>query len=484
MSERAQIQRASRLHARFAIPRDGFDKVVRRSHRNWIILLYGLILAGICTYVVANVRGLVILWDETEAEAFLRFLFYPSAAWAAAGILLLSYRTVLWIRYRPFPPADFEEAPSLSVIVPAFNEGAMVLKSLESVLAARYPEERLELVVVDDGSTDDTWEYIDRVAQDHPGRVTAVRFPKNRGKREALACGFAQARGELLVTLDSDSVIEPDALLALAGPFRDPTVGAVAGKVIVYNREEGIIPRMLHVRFLLTFDVSRAVESSYGTVYCCPGALTAYRAAALTHILPRWKNQRFLGARCVTGEDRALTNDLLDKGFNTVYQSAAVVMTVVPVRYQKLCRMFLRWDRSYVREELRFLRIVWKRPWYARWIAFLDRLVTNLHFPIGYGALVLVAADTIANPPFALQFLGAMGFFLLLSTLYCLRSERTLRGLFYGVLFGYFSAFAMSWIMPYAFFTVRSRSWLTRTAKPKSVSLRRAAATPCTNPVV
>lgn len=148
--------------------------------------------------------------------------------------------------------------------------------------------------MVDDGSRDDTWRHIQRAAKRHPKLVTALRLPRNMGKRHALAEGFRRASGEVLVTIDSDSVIEPGALLALAGPFREARVGAVAGKVTVLNRRHGLIPRMLAVRFILSFDFLRAVQSTYGTVYCCPGALSAYRASAVRALLDRWLNQTFL----------------------------------------------------------------------------------------------------------------------------------------------------------------------------------------------
>lgn len=433
-----------------------------QERRSWHWLLYGIIVGGICAYTYANVENLDTMWQDAENDKLLRLLFYPAAVWAGALTLLMSFRTVLWFRYRPQPPSTVDEAPSLSVIIPAYNEGAMVLKSIESVLSASYPAGKLELFVIDDGSKDDTWIYISEAADRYPDVVTAVRFPKNSGKRAALAYGFERARGEVFATLDSDSVIERGALLALVGPFRNPKVGAVAGKVAVYNQHQGLIPRMLHIRFLITFDVLRAVESEYGTVYCCPGALTGYRAKAVREVLPRWMNQHFLGSRCTFGEDRAMTNYLLEAGWDTAYQSTAVVQTVVPVNYRKLSKMFLRWDRSYVREETRLMRILWKRPPFARWVTFFDRLITNLQFPIGYAALVMLAVTLAATPLIGLRFLGAAGLVSLLATVYVMRSEATLRGLLYGVMFAYFSTFTMSWIMPYAFFSVRARSWLTR----------------------
>ena len=136
-----------------------------------------------------------------------------------------------------------------------------------------------------------------RAAERHPGLVTTLRFPENRGKRAALSTGFRRARGEVLVTIDSDSIIEQNTLLAIVGPFRDPRVGAVAGRVSVYNRHEGIIPRMLHVRFILSFDFLRAAESSYRTVYCCPGALAGYRASVFRKGLPAWETSRGIPRR-------------------------------------------------------------------------------------------------------------------------------------------------------------------------------------------
>src|SRR5207237_10828950 len=121
----------------------------------------------------------------------------------------------------------------------------------------------------------DTRAPIGRAAGRRPGLLTAVRFPENRGERAALAAGFRRASGDVVVTIDSDSVLDRGALLSLAGVFRDPRVGAVAGKVSVYNRRSGLLPRMLHVHLVLSFDVLRAVQSVYGPVYACPAALAA-----------------------------------------------------------------------------------------------------------------------------------------------------------------------------------------------------------------
>jgi hyaluronan synthase len=428
----------------------------------WTYSVYTLIAVGCILLAYYQFHAVVLrVLALAIKRRGIRALAYPGLVWLGLDSLLLVVRTVFWILYRPAAAATRESAPSLTVIIPAYNEGAMVLQSIESAAKADYPHDRLEILVIDDGSKDDTWSYISQAAERYPGLVRALRQDRNRGKREALALGFSRARGEILVTIDSDSVIERGALLALAGPFRDPKIGAVAGRVEVYNRRHGIIPQMLHVRYMLSFDMLRATESVYRNVYCCPGALTGLRAAGLRRVLERWKNQQFLGSRCTFGEDRAMTNYLLDSGYDTVYQRTAVVRTLVPISYAKLCKMLLRWDRSYVREELRFTRIVWKRPWPTRLMALFDRAVTNFRYPASYCGLALLPILVTQDPTITLPMMTTMVAKSLFRVLYYLRSERSMNFL-YGVLYTYYSSVALFWILPYAAATVRSRKWMTR----------------------
>jgi hyaluronan synthase len=401
------------------------------------------------------------IYYAIKSEQWSNIIIRPSLLWIIMGILLLTFRTILWFLYRPFPPADFDNAPFLTVIVPAYNEGAMVEKTIDSIAGADYPRDRLEIIAIDDGSKDDTWQYIDNVAMKHGGLVSAVRFPENRGKRAALEEGFRRARGEIVVTIDSDSVIEKDTLLAIVGPFKNHKIGAVAGKVAVYNRYQGLIPRMLHVRFILSFDFLRATQSTYGMVYCCPGALSAYRITVVRNVLEAWMNQTFLGKKCTYGEDRALTNLIIARGFNSVYQRTAVVHTIVPWTYEKLCKMYLRWDRSYIREEIIFAGIVWKRPLGPRIIAIWDKIVTNLRFPVGYASLVMLIILTHNDAMTIVRLMFAMGLISFFNMLYYLHSEHSW-DFVYGIIYAYFSFFSLFWLFPYAALTLRSRSWMTR----------------------
>ncbi len=422
-------------------------------------VIFGGLLAG---FVLATLRALHPSADFLAKHPWTEPFLTPALIWFALGMALLATRTLLWLLYRPYEPVSDAEAPFLTVVIPAYNEGAQVRRSIVSSATSRYPRDRLEIIVVDDGSRDDTWEHISAAAADYPDLVRAIRFDRNRGKRDALAAAFREARGEVVVTLDSDSVIEPESLAAIAGPFRDPRVGAVGGKVSVLNRFEALLPRMLHVQFVLSFDFLRSTQSCYGAVFCCPGAFSAYRMALVRRVLPTWLEQRFLGARCNTGEDRALTNDILGLGYASVYQRTAVVHTLVPASYRKLCRMYLRWDRSYVREEIRLLRsICWKLNPVARVMTLFEKSITNLRIPIGLMSMGLLVVLAVEDPWTILRLVAAIGAAALFYMLYYIKSERNWE-FKYGILYAYFATFGLFWVFPYALMTLRNRSWMTR----------------------
>ena len=371
-------------------------------------------------------------------------------------------RTYFWYRYTPYPlpPGPL---PRVTVIIPAYNEGPMVEKAIYSAVASDYPADRLEIIVIDDGSKDDTWTYIDAARRRFPHLIKAIRFPKNRGKKEGLYAGFTQGTGEYFVTMDSDSVIAPDTLKQVLAPMlADPRVGAVAGNVKVYNRFRSLLARMLAVRFVLAFDFLRASQSVYGFVTCTPGALSAYRRSAVMPILEPWLRQTFLGAPATIGEDRALTNFILRQGYYSVYQRTAQVHTTVPETYRGLCKMYLRWDRSNFRESWVQLTYMFKK--YRdrdRLMPILDFFVTQLEFPLTYLFLGLLLLSFVTYPVAMIKFFAALGVITLLYMYYYIHQERDAEFI-YGILYSYFAFFALYWVQPYAFLTLKNDRWLTR----------------------
>ncbi|MFZ2089162.1 MAG: glycosyltransferase [Desulfobaccales bacterium] len=398
--------------------------------------------------------------DLLEGRTYTALLPALGAGYTLLMLLLQGLRTALWACYRPYP-LSAAPLPSLTVVIPAYNEGKMVEMALYSVAQADYPKDLLEIICVDDGSTDDTWEYIEQARQ-HCRQIKTIRFQENRGKKAALYAGFQAARGEVLVTVDSDSVIEPEALRHLVAPLQeDDTLGAVAGNVKVYNRHQSFMGRMQGVRFV-NLDFLRASQSLYKTVICTPGSLSAYRRCALMPNLEAWLHQTFLGAPCHHSEDRALTNFILKSGFYSCYQRSAVVHTLVPETYAGVVRMYLRWERGNVREScvmLGYLFTRYRRKY--RFMPIVECLLTQMEGPLTTLFFGLLIFSLILYPPILFKLLMLLGLMSVFGLIYYLWLERDLEFV-YGVIYSYYAFFLLQWIFPYAFFTVRDRRWLTR----------------------
>lgn len=424
-----------------------------------ILVPVGLLLSLVVALRIGFVEGYLRLFDWRSYQTPLLVL---GAGYSLAFLLFQGLRTVFWWRYKPYPlpPGPL---PVVTVVIPAYNEGAMVEKAIYSVAASDYPADRLEIICIDDGSRDDTWEFIQRAQRRYPELIQAIRFPRNRGKREALYSGFTRGRGEYFVTVDSDSVIEPDTLKQILAPLlKDPRIGAVAGNVKVYNRSANLITRMLWVRFVLSFDFLRASQSMYGFVFCTPGALSAYSREAIFPVLGAWRHQTFLGVPCTIGEDRAFTNLVLRQGYRTVYQRSAVVYTTVPETYRGMCRMFLRWDRSNFRESLIQLSYMFTR--YRRRhrvLPILDFFVRELEFPLSLIFVPLLLVSICLYPLVLVRFVTALSLISFILTVYYISVERDM-DFVYGVLYSFYAFFLLKWIRPYAFLTLRDGRWLTR----------------------
>ncbi|HSC89480.1 MAG TPA: glycosyltransferase, partial [Polyangiaceae bacterium] len=340
--------------------------------------------------------------------------------------------------------------------------GPMVENSIRSVALSDYPKDKLEIVVVDDGSRDDTYFHMRHLRKEFPDMVKLVRFRGNRGKRAALYEGFKASTGEIVVTIDSDSEVEPNTVREMVAPFQaDPKIGAVAGRVAVLNRDT-LISRMLEVQYALAFDFSRAAQSVYRAVACCPGALSSFRREVILPYLDEWTNQRFLGRPVSHGEDQALTNIVLKAGYDTVYQSTASIHTLAPTKYRPLTKMFVRWDRSYIVEGFSFAKFMFTRyrennrvlPVIAFIVSSL-RIVAMFYVLFGLPALL----DTSLPELFRGSIVLLVG--TTFTALYYLRIENSFRFLYY-IAYVLFLVLGLQWILPWALLTVRDERWGTR----------------------
>jgi cellulose synthase/poly-beta-1,6-N-acetylglucosamine synthase-like glycosyltransferase/peptidoglycan/xylan/chitin deacetylase (PgdA/CDA1 family) len=241
------------------------------------------------------------------------------------GVLALARRHVR--RTRPLAP-DPGFAPAVSIVVPAYEEAVGIARAVRSLAGVDYP--RHEVIVVDDGSTDGTGDVVEALGLD---RVRVLRQP-NRGKAAALNAGVAAAAHQLIVTVDADTVFEPNTLRRLVQPFRDDVVGAVSGNTKVANRR-GIIGRWQHLEYVVGFNIDRRMYEVLRCMPTVPGAIGAFRRRALVDA------GGFSGA--TLAEDTDVTLAIGRAGWHVVYAEDARAWTEAPTTLGGLWRQRYRW---------------------------------------------------------------------------------------------------------------------------------------------
>jgi hyaluronan synthase len=430
------------------------------------IIVFGIIVCSALFMISAVKFHLFAYWsDFLRSSKFLRIATYPLVISAITVLLALIMQTYLWAKYKPFstPPKDDKSWPFITVVMAALNEQDMVREAIDSVFLSNYPKDRLELICINDGSTDLTLHYMQKARQKYGDRVQVVDFRKNQGKRRALYVGFKKAKGDIVVSFDADSLLGRSALRNVVLPLmNDPRTAAVSGRVAVLNEKENFLTRMLSVRYSVSFDFGRAYQSTYGTVVCCPGALTAFRREVVLPLMPEFLSQRFMNELCKHGEDRALTTLILRTGMYVKYQSNAVVYTTVPAKYGQMNKMYLRWTRSYVRESVfqaKFIFSHYRKK--NRILPILDFIFLNFLHPFHLFSLGIIVYSFLVNPIFMVRHIAFLVISSFVLSLYYLRTNKSMAFL-YGIPYGLITAFLLWWIVPFSVLTMKNQEWLTK----------------------
>lgn len=429
-------------------------------------LIFLIITSSTVILIISIKFRIFHLWAEfLHRNLFLRISTYPLLFSAVIIIFGIVFRTVLWFRYKPLTLKAGENLdwPFVSVIMPALNEEELVEKAINSIFTSNYPQDKLEVICINDGSTDLTFFYMMRAKQKHKDRLQIINFKRNLGKRKAIYAGLKKSKGEIIITVDTDSKIGRSAIRNIVIPLvKDKATGAVAGRVEVLNDKENFLTRMLSIRYSISFNFGRAYQSVYGAVFCCPGALTAYRKDILKKFIREWVNQKFLDTPCTYGEDRALTTRILKAGYMTRFQSNAIVYTKVPSTYGQMNKMYLRWTRSYIRESILFAKFMFlKYRKKHRVLPIFDFFFLNFLHPFHIYSLGIMIYSFLISPLFIVRHLAFLVIVSFLLSLYYLRTNRSLTFL-YGIPYAIITAFCLWWIVPYAALTMKNQSWLTR----------------------
>ena len=242
-----------------------------------------------------------------------RLIFWLSAAVVAYAYV--GYPLLLWVVQslfrRPVHKAPIE--PSVSLLISAYNEAAVIAAKVRNSLALDYPPDRLEIVVASDGSTDATAQIVrSLITQEGKGRVRLLEFAENRGKVTALNDAVPQLRGEIVIFSDASSMLAKDSLRSLIANFADERVGAVSGVYKVLNQDHATLGRQED--FYWKYETFLKIqEARIGTLTGAHGCLYGMR-----------KSLYPFPPRATINDDFVIATSVLRRGFRIAYEPAAI----------------------------------------------------------------------------------------------------------------------------------------------------------------
>ena len=274
---------------------------------------------------------------DENMEALLQYLalfvyFYPlvmGIIWTSGGLLFFITRE--W-KERETPS---DSCPPVTILMAAHNEEKVIGSTVSHLFQLDYP--CYEVIVVDDGSTDNTAAILREMAAAEP-RLRLVRLLNNMGKAVALNAGVRAARHEIIVTIDADSYLDKEALRWLVRHFtRNPRTGAVTGNPRVLNRTS-LLARIQTAEYSSIIGMIKRTQSIWGRLMTVSGVLAAYRLAALVDV-------NFWSTDSVT-EDIDITWKLQRRSWEVHYEPRALVWVLVPETLRGLWKQRLRWSRG------------------------------------------------------------------------------------------------------------------------------------------
>jgi biofilm PGA synthesis N-glycosyltransferase PgaC len=289
-------------------------------------------------------------------------------------LVVLRYALLLWFAYLQHvehmaEPPEAAQTPLVSVIVPAYNEAKVIGSAVRSLMAMDYP--RFEVIVVDDGSSDETWERAHALVEVYGPERLRVLTQANAGKAAALNAGIAVARGELVLCMDGDSLLEPQTLRQAVKHFDDPSVGAVAGNVKVANRLN-TLTRLQALEYIEGLSLVRTAHAFFRRVVVIPGPIGVFRRQLLRE-LGGFLDDTF-------AEDCELTVRIMTAGWKVKYESRAVAWTEAPETLRALFKQRYRWSRGILQTVLKHGRRL-RRPhedivdWAFLWVLVFEAVL-------------------------------------------------------------------------------------------------------------
>ena len=422
---------------------------------------YLLVMSSVCLAFIS----LCIILMRAESVIYFKYNSVLYSYSIIAAMFLLT-RYLFGALYKPVP-IDPKYTPSVTVIIPCFNEEEWIQKTILSCFDQSYPADKLKVIVVDDCSTDHSVDRIRELVNDLTEsedtryhvreRLKYFVQEKNAGKRAALVRGVENTDTDLVLFVDSDSFLDPYAVRNLVQPFKDPKMGGCAGRCDVANTYTNALTKMQSVRYYIAFRIMKAAEGVFDAVTCLSGPLSCYRREIVMKYKDAWINQKFLGHKATFGDDRAMTNFVLSH-HRCFYQDTAVCSTIVPKYHRVFLKQQMRWKRSWLRESLMAGKFMWRKEPFAA-INFYIGIIVPILAPlvVVYNLLYVPFTQHIFPKTFLM---GLLLMSLMMSvTQLLLRKSKTW---LFGFWFCIYYELILLWQMPIAWFTFWKSTWGTR----------------------
>ena len=306
---------------------------------------------------VRNAQGSFALLLESyllSAMSLYLLIFLVILVVRYSVMILYSFMDHLEGMYKKDKPSvnlqqDDNALPLISLVVPAYNEGVVIQAAIRSLLLLDYPN--YEILVIDDGSTDDTYEKALGVAREPHSIPIRVITKRNGGKAEALNTGMTAARGEFILNMDGDSKLSSNTLRACIRHFDNPKIGAVAGNVKVINREN-MWSNIQALEYVEGLAMARKAQSFLRIVNIIPGPLGMFRKTVLQQV-GGYDHDTF-------AEDCDLTLKMLMRGWQIAYEPAAVAWVETPSQLLNLLKQRYRWTRGILQATNKHKASLWQ----------------------------------------------------------------------------------------------------------------------------
>ena len=431
------------------------DKV-KANVKIWAVRI--ALLLGISIASIYRIQQAWNMWDSYTIYAILM----PIYTLAALSIRTKIFVTA-WTLYKNPACGGSVGTDLVSVIIPVYNQNDLIKNVIEAIYESTY--KNIEVIVVNDGSNDGTKDILDNIAKKYHN--LKIIHKKREGKRNAIATGFYASTGKYIISQDSDCIIDNNAISEFMKAFRaNPNTGSLTGQIKIWNTKNN---NYEHNNFLnnlqdsnagTSCNIHKASESSFKSVLCSSGAISAFRRDAISDLMHYWSNTNTYGGGSI---DREMSSHSL-RSWESYYVSSAIVYDAMQPTLKRYIKQQIRWRIGFLRSNINNLR---NTSFQGR-----KNVITSLLYHCNFIAglsMPLITLTVLFYEPFVLRNFYLPLAYVMILLLWGLVSgldmkfrEPNRKSWKYQPFMALFSNFVLSWLLFPALWNYKKNSWLTR----------------------